>query len=205
MLYICTKQVQINNYWMDEFKDKFEVKSITMNFEWDLINITNDDILIIDLDDFETVEKVLQYIDNVSTKINTIALVEVPKLAYGTLMIKKGCKSYLGKKTSKIIVQQVLKTVQEGNVWLYPELMDYIIKNISVDTKNNIEKKDLSQILSPTELKVANLVALGNSNKEIAQQLDVQLVTVKKHIGHIFAKLNLKDRVSLAIFITKNR
>ena len=146
----------------------------------------------------------LFYIDNVSNLLNIIALVEVPRLAHGTLMVKKGCKSYIGKKTSKIIVKEVLKTVQEGNVWLYPELMNYIIKNITVDTEKQIDKKKLS-VLSSKELEVAQLVAKGDSNKEISKQLDIQLVTVKKHIGNIFTKLKVKDRVSLAIFINKNK
>ena len=146
MIFISTKQSQINNYWIHEFSDQFGVKNINRDFKWDEVTLTSQDIFVVDLDDFDTIEEVVKYIQNVSTKINTIALTEVPKLAYGTLMIKKGCKSYLGKKTSKIIVQQVLKTVQEGNVWLYPELMDYIIKNISVDTENSVEKKDLLPI-----------------------------------------------------------
>ena len=82
--------------------------------------------------------------------------------------------------------------------------MNYIIKNITVDTEKQIDKKKLS-VLSSKELEVAKLVAKGDSNKEISKQLDIQLVTVKKHIGNIFTKLKVKDRVSLAIFINKNK
>ena len=82
--------------------------------------------------------------------------------------------------------------------------MNYIIKNITVDTEKQIDKKKLS-VLSSKELEVAQLVAKGDSNKEISKQLDIQLVTVKKHIGNIFTKLKVKDRVSLAIFINKNK
>ena len=82
--------------------------------------------------------------------------------------------------------------------------MNYIIKNITVESEKQIDQKKLS-ILSSKELEVAKLVAKGDSNKDIAQQLDIQLVTVKKHIGNIFTKLKVKDRVSLAIFINKNK
>lgn len=203
MIFIYTEQQNINSYWVDEFSDDFGVKSIHSISELNLNHITNKDIFVVDLDDFETIEKSIEYIENISSKINTIALVDTPKLAHGTLMIKKGCKSYIGKRTSKIILMDVIKTVMESNVWLYPELMNYIIKNITVDTKNK-EKKDFS-MLSAKELEVANLVALGNSNKEIAEQLNIQLVTVKKHIGHIFEKLKVKDRVALAICINQNK
>ena len=200
MIYIYSQQEIIKNYWTNEF----EARVVEEDFYLEEKNFQTNDILVLDLDNFETVEQTLFYIDNVSNLLNIIALVEVPRLAHGTLMVKKGCKSYIGKKTSKIIVKEVLKTVQEGNVWLYPELMNYIIKNITVDTEKQIDKKKLS-VLSSKELEVAQLVAKGDSNKEISKQLDIQLVTVKKHIGNIFTKLKVKDRVSLAIFINKNK
>jgi len=57
--------------------------------------------------------------------------------------------------------------------------------------------------LTEKERKVAILVSNGLSNKEIANELGVQLVTIKKHIGHIFTKLDVKDRLSLALYINQ--
>jgi DNA-binding NarL/FixJ family response regulator len=78
--------------------------------------------------------------------------------------------------------------------------MNYIIKHIQTNKEQN-NSSDIMSKLSTKEQKVANLVADGLSNKDIAQKLDVQLVTVKKHIGSIFSKLNIKDRVSLALLV----
>jgi len=116
-------------------------------------------------------------------------------------LIKKGFKSYLGKKTSKIIIDQAIKTVLRGNVWVYPELMSYIIKMI-VDN-NEPNNYEVLENLSPKEQEVAKFVAKGYSNKEIAKEMDVQLITVKKHLGSIFEKLHIRDRVSLAILLNK--
>lgn len=204
MIYIYSKKNNIISYWKKEFQKDFRIEVAEKDFYSKISHFNNEDILILDLDCFKTIEETFLYIENIPSSLNVIALVDVPKLAHGTLMIKKGCKSYIGKKTSKIIVQEVLKTVKEGNVWLYPELMNYIIKNITVDAEKKPESKVLS-VLSLKELEVAKLVAQGASNKEISQQLDIQLVTVKKHIGNIFTKLKVRDRVSLAIFINKHK
>jgi len=204
MIYIYSEQKNITSYWKTEFQEEFKIKIVEENFYVTIDKFNSEDVLILDLDHFETIEQTLSYIKILSKKLNIIALVDVPKLAHGTLMIKKGCKSYIGKRTSKIIIREVIKTVIEGNVWIYPELMNYIIKNITVDKANKVDAKVLST-LSPKELEVANLVALGSSNKEIAQKLDIQLVTVKKHIGHIFTKLNVRDRIGLAIFINQSK
>lgn len=204
MIYIYSKQSNIIDYWEKQFSKEFGISVVERDFYKLGMSFSSDDIFILDLDSFETIEEILSYIENVHKSLNVIALVDSPKLAHGTLMIKKGCKSYIGKKTNKIIVTEVLNTVKDGNVWLYPELMNYIIKNITV-TKDKTDNNNLLATLSSKELEVANLVALGNSNKEIATQLDVQLVTIKKHISSIFTKLKLKDRVALAIFINKNK
>jgi DNA-binding CsgD family transcriptional regulator len=52
--------------------------------------------------------------------------------------------------------------------------------------------------LTPTELSVADLVAQGLSNPEIAARLFVSRRTVTTHLTHIFAKLGITSRTELA-------
>lgn len=58
--------------------------------------------------------------------------------------------------------------------------------------------------LSKRELEVSRLIADGRSNKEIAQALEISEPTVKKHVGHILAKLSLQDRLQVGIHFTRN-
>ena len=58
--------------------------------------------------------------------------------------------------------------------------------------------------LSPRETEVAQLLAEGRSNKEIAQRLEVSEPTVKKHIGHVLRKLGLQDRLQVALFVSRH-
>eukprot|EP01156_Anaeramoeba_ignava_P013656 Anaeramoba_ignava/a580_12.p1 GENE.a580_12~~a580_12.p1 ORF type:complete len:203 (+),score=1.84 a580_12:74-682(+) len=202
MLYICSKLDKIQNFWSKEFEKNYDLKIVNSDFFDFNKNFESDDVLILDLDQFLKVEESITFFNSLPKTLKVIAIIEEPKLAHGTYIIKKGFKSYLSKKTSKFIVDQVLRTVAEGNVWLYPELMSYIIKHVNL----NSEQKNTSNLLaklSSKEQEVANLVAEGLSNKEISSKLDIQLVTVKKHISSIFTKLNVKDRVSLAILINK--
>jgi LuxR family maltose regulon positive regulatory protein len=49
--------------------------------------------------------------------------------------------------------------------------------------------------LSERELQVLQLLAQGASNQEIAQELVIAIDTVKRHVSHIFAKLDVSNRV----------
>jgi DNA-binding NarL/FixJ family response regulator len=53
--------------------------------------------------------------------------------------------------------------------------------------------------LSERERQVAQMIAEGLSNQEIADRMCVSLHTVKTHVSRILAKLGMRDRVSIAI------
>jgi two-component system response regulator DegU len=59
--------------------------------------------------------------------------------------------------------------------------------------------KSLSEVLTPRELDVLRLLAMGRTNKQIAQELTISLATVKTHVEHIIAKLRVSDRLQAAI------
>ena len=202
MLYICSKDKTVNEYWTNEFQ-KYNVKLIESDYFLDNNKFNKDDVIILDLDQFDSLDDIMKVYNTIPKSAKVIALVKTPKLAHGTYMIKHGFKSYLGKETPSIVIKQALLTVLQDNVWLYPELMNYIIKHINVTSQDN-QKENILEKLTAKEAEVASCVAQGFSNNEIAQKLGIQPVTVKKHIGNIFNKLNVKDRVSLAIKINEN-
>lgn len=53
--------------------------------------------------------------------------------------------------------------------------------------------------LSERELEVLTLVGAGRSNSEVAEDLVISVATVKSHVRHILAKLDLRDRVQAVV------
>jgi LuxR family maltose regulon positive regulatory protein len=57
----------------------------------------------------------------------------------------------------------------------------------------------LIEPLSERELEVLHYLAAGASNREIGQRLSIAESTVKRHVYHIFGKLNVSNRTQAAI------
>jgi DNA-binding CsgD family transcriptional regulator len=58
--------------------------------------------------------------------------------------------------------------------------------------------------LTPTEVKVAGLVAEGLANRQIAEQLVLSPRTVGTHVSHILAKLGVRSRIDIARQVAEN-
>lgn len=57
-------------------------------------------------------------------------------------------------------------------------------------------------VLSPRELEIARLLAVGASNREIASRLSISEGTVRNHVSSMLRKLGLPDRTSLALYLS---
>lgn len=60
--------------------------------------------------------------------------------------------------------------------------------------------KDSSVPLTPRETQVLRLIAMGLSNQEIADTLEISVETVKEHVQNLLRKLSLSDRTQAAVW-----
>ncbi|MDL2284590.1 response regulator transcription factor [Oxalobacter sp. OttesenSCG-928-P03] len=113
--------------------------------------------------------------------------------------------------------RKILDVVQHGGVWLSSagipalvnKLRDFSARTADAtaprETANGDSTVDVEAILSGLtrrEREVARLVGIGASNKDIARQLDISDRTVKAHLTAIFDKLQVQDRLQLALRIS---
>lgn len=69
----------------------------------------------------------------------------------------------------------------------------------------NDQKRRASNDLSNREMEVAELIARGLRNPEIAGRLYIGRPTVASHIAHILEKLGFQSRTQIAAWIVENR
>lgn len=86
----------------------------------------------------------------------------------------------------------------EGNIWMPPE---YIARLIASTHRIKPIQKDYLDHLSHREQEVALLLVQGDSHKEISEKLSITVRTVKAHASAIYEKLEVKDRLCLALLL----
>jgi DNA-binding NarL/FixJ family response regulator len=77
-------------------------------------------------------------------------------------------------------------------------------KKVSATMQTKGSGLDGDPPLTKRELQVLKHVALGLSNKEIGQSLDISVETVKEHVQNILRKVSLADRTQAAVWAVRN-
>lgn len=128
----------------------------------------------------------------------------VPYDAEGLRAVNVGARGYCHQLAVPEMLQEVAQAVQHGGIWLGPDLVQRLVaatRELLADKAPPSSSVDLSA-LSDRELQVAKAVAAGQSNKEVAEQLFISERTVKAHLGAVFEKLGVRDRVQLVLLMS---
>lgn len=149
------------------------------------------------LDDFPLENESLTDLLKRNKHLHLIALANTPNNLQGCRLLQMGYKSYLHAVSNSAILKSAIESVAKNNIYVYPQLMQFLVTQIPTSLQKN---KNLDTLTSK-ELDVLQLVSKGYSNAKIANELDIAEVTVKKHIGSMFEKLDVKDRLSLALIL----
>lgn len=110
-------------------------------------------------------------------------------------------------------IDRVLDVVLQGGVWISPATLPHFVSRLQAFSarqesqaggESRAGSADAFATLTERQREVALLVGQGASNKKIGNQLAITDRTVKAHLGTIFEKLGVKDRLQLALYVTKH-
>ena len=166
------------------------------------------DIVIIDTQKIDTNDSLLSIFSKKSIKF----------LAVGTdwpedkqiMALVHGAAGYCSESDPPELLLQAVKSILNGEIWIQRHLIPKVITALTrikpmsgdPDTEKQFSNSTkLLQTLSERELDVAKMIRLGENNKNIASTLHITERTVKAHLTSIYRKLNVSDRLRLALFI----
>jgi len=101
--------------------------------------------------------------------------------------LKAGARAYLLKSTLHKELLDTIRAVHTGKRTVSPEISFQLAEH------------GTDESLTPGEIAVLNLIAAGNANKQIADQLSVTEETVKGRVKNILSKLGANDRTHAAM------
>ncbi len=128
-----------------------------------------------------------------------VAMTPTPEEAQAFKMLNAGAVGYCHVKAVPEQLREIGIVVQHGGVWMPPDLMQRFIKlSTRIAPPPPVNTRELNELTS-RELMVAEQVAHGASNREIATNLEISERTVKAHLSVIFDKMGVRDRVQLAL------
>jgi two-component system nitrate/nitrite response regulator NarL len=113
--------------------------------------------------------------------------------------LRAGVRGYLVKDMDPDDVIDAIRRTARGEIVVAP-LMATKLVDLLVPGKEGKTRDDYLQQLTVREREILQHLASGKSNKAIAQALDISHDTVKLHVRHILAKLNLSSRVEAAVY-----
>lgn len=110
--------------------------------------------------------------------------------------IQAGAQGYLLKDSGPEELVRAIEQVARGESSLQPSIARKLLRHLS---KPPSQKSD-ADALTDREIEVLRLVAQGQSNREISDQLAISEATVRTHVSNILSKLNLCSRTQAALY-----
>ena len=136
------------------------------------------------------------------TKVLVLTTFDLDEYVYDAL--EAGASGFLLKDVGRAELVQAVRVVAAGDALLAPavtrRLLADFVKQRSADVAPSAAHDPALQTLTPRERETLALLARGRSNAEIAVELVVSEHTVKTHVGNVFLKLRLRDRVHAVVY-----
>jgi two-component system nitrate/nitrite response regulator NarL len=128
-----------------------------------------------------------------------------PNEEEGLAFLKAGIAGYGNTYISPGRIAEAVRIIAGGGVWLGQQVIQRLILETAARAKEQAAPDDAQKLagLTKMERKVAELVAQGETNLEIAADLKITERTVKAHLTSVYEKTKTGNRLSLALLINR--
>ena len=132
-----------------------------------------------------------------------IVLHDEPTDEAGLAALSQGAVGYCNAHATPELLHTIESVVRNQGLWVGESLLGRLLGglNTRLGLSEIAHQHTALATLSEREKAVALALVRGESNKEIARQLNLAERTVKAHLTSIFEKLNVRDRLQLALLL----
>nr|WP_147554273.1 response regulator transcription factor [Bacillus testis] len=199
-----------------DFEESFEVvaEGDDGSEAIDLVDRHRPDVVIMDINmpttnGIEATKQLIQQFPN--TKVIILSIHDDEN--YVTHALKTGASGYLLKEMDADALIEAVKVVAEGGSYLHPKVTHNLVREyrrLASDTADEHSSHLATEIRRPLHLltrrecEVLQLLADGQSNRNIGETLFISEKTVKNHVSNILQKMAVNDRTQAVVLAIKN-
>jgi len=117
-------------------------------------------------------------------------------------VLASGARGYMDEAASAAEFVQAIRIVNQGSLWVSRRILKMFI-----ESTNRCEGRAFPAapvVLTAREKEVLEMLVAGNSNKEIAIPLRIEVRTVKSHISKLLRKTGVRNRIALSSYAIGN-
>uniref|UniRef100_UPI004047DB60 response regulator n=1 Tax=Mariniflexile sp. TaxID=1979402 RepID=UPI004047DB60 len=107
--------------------------------------------------------------------------------------LKAGASGYILKNTAPQKIIEALLELYDGGSPMSPKIARKVLSSFNPNTTSNT----VNELISKREQEVLLLLSKGFLYKEIADKLNISLSTVKRHLNHIYSKLQVQNKTEV--------
>ena len=160
------------------------------------------DVVLLDMARIESAETLRALTTAVpTTKVVALAVPEVE--AHVIACAEAGIAGYVPREGSVADLIATIESVASGETLFSPRMAAGLLRRLAALAAER--DPDGDPRLTARETEIAELIADGLTNKEIAQRLFVEVATVKNHVHNILEKLNVRRRGEAAARVRRRR
>jgi len=213
MILIAASDDTMTKQWREALMPCFSVYEVDIHDRRSLelcLKKGNIDVLVIDLAMLgKTGANEISVLKEIQPQLNIIAMVKHHNQREEITAVLFGAKAYCSFDMDMALLPKVVKTVQANELWVDRKFVSRLLSEIEVITQvKHSEAHRLNKgvsTMTPRETEIACYIAKGASNRKIAEQLNISERTVKAHLGVIFKKIGINDRLQLALYMNRHQ
>jgi DNA-binding NarL/FixJ family response regulator len=114
--------------------------------------------------------------------------------------LRAGAAGYLLKGAALDELVLAIRTVAQGETYLSPPLLEPVIREYVRRTNAELSPRER---LSPRQAEILQLIAEGNTAKQIALELNLSVKTVETHRAKLMERVGVRDLASLVRYAVK--
>src|SRR5882757_1187601 len=137
--------------------------------------------------------------------LRIVLLVDSPERALVVEGFRAGADGVFSRDEPFEMLCKCIRVICEGQIWVRSDQLRFVTEALATGGPQPIKGANGTHLLTKREEEIAQVVAEGLTNRDIARQLNLTEHTVRNYLFRIFNKLGTSNRLELALYVIKQR